>query len=54
MFKVKKGMVLIMAGDALVALVIDALVGCERRKHRTKISDPMSERTVRLADVMWK
>ena len=51
MFKVKKGMVLIMVG---VALVMDALVGCEWREHRTKRSDPMSERTVRLADVMWK
>ena len=44
-FSVEKGMTIV--ADALVEL------GCERREKRTKISEPMKKRTVRLAAAMW-
>ena len=48
MFKVENGMVLIMVVEALAG------AGCDRREKRTKISEPIMKRTVRLADVAWK
>ena len=48
MFRVENGMVLIMMEEAL------AWVGCAWREKRTKISEPIMKRTVRLANVMWK
>ena len=49
MFKVENGMVLIM-------VEVEALagVGCDRREKRTKMSEPIMKRTVRVADVAWK
>ena len=48
MFKVENGMVLIMVVEALAG------VGCDRREKRTKMSEPIMKRTVRVADVAWK
>ena len=48
MFRVEKGMVLIMVVGAL------AKVGSERREKRTKISEAIMKMTVRLAHMMWE
>ena len=51
MFRVENGMVLTMVE---LGCELGCELDCERRENRTKISDPMMKRNVRLAAAMWK